>query len=73
MSEEKVNALHTKIIDIILQSPLNIESIPDDIERAIYEQILEALQSEVGKSCARTCWCWLKSCVCCKKRKNKID
>lgn len=40
--------LHKAIIDTILASPLNIESIPDEVERQLYEQILLVLEEQQG-------------------------
>lgn len=47
MQEKEVNQLHAKIIDLILNSELNIELIPDELERKLYESLLEVLQKEL--------------------------
>jgi len=48
MSDEQLAfALKTKIIDFILASPLNIELIPDDVERAMYMQILVVIETHM--------------------------
>jgi hypothetical protein len=39
--------LKDKLIELLLESPLNIESIPDDVERQIYRFILEQLDTGV--------------------------
>lgn len=39
--------INAKIIDIILASPLNIQFIPDDVERAMYMEILTAVETYV--------------------------
>lgn len=44
------NLLHSKIIDIILNSSLNIQAIPDDVERELYYSIFTVLEEATRKS-----------------------
>jgi hypothetical protein len=39
--------INKAIIDAILQSPLNVDFIPDDIERQMYERIFEVVEEFV--------------------------
>jgi len=36
-----------EIVDYIIMSPLNIQSIPDDIEREMYNRIFDCINQEV--------------------------
>jgi len=42
--------IHSKIVDIILNSRMNIERIPDDIEREMYMNILSVLEDTLPKT-----------------------
>lgn len=48
-NETLAKDINTKIIDYILASPINIEFIPDDIERQMYETILNAVLFEYNR------------------------
>jgi hypothetical protein len=44
------------VIDVILASPLNVQSIPDDIERQIYEEIFNIIDTTMNaQSCFSFC------------------
>lgn len=45
--ENLTSVLKERIIDSILRSELNIEEIPDDVERRLYESILEVVDDFV--------------------------
>jgi hypothetical protein len=47
VNKPNATELKDKLIDLLLESPLNIESIPDDVERQIYRFILEQLDTGV--------------------------
>jgi hypothetical protein len=49
--------IKNRIIDLILNSKLNIESIPDDLERQMYESILDVIEDQVVgcKCCTPKC------------------
>lgn len=53
--------LHARLIDVILASPLNIPSIPDDVEHEMYESILQALHESLSREscCARILYRYL--------------
>lgn len=65
---EQTKLIHKKIVDIILASPLNIDSIPDDVEREMYESILDVLDQTqiIDKGCSL---CWSKCFKCCYRNK----
>lgn len=56
-SETLSEQIKNKIIDTILANEeLNMDSIPDHIERQMYEAILDILEKEiVDKKCSRFC------------------
>lgn len=61
MSETEVLELRDRIIELILDSPLNIDDIPDDVEREMYEILFESLHKNRG--------CLTRLCeLCCRKR-----
>jgi len=69
MSNNKIaQELNTRIIDFILASPLNIASIPDDIERAMYMQILVVIETHMRQpsflehtaSTLNSCYYWIR-------------
>lgn len=65
MNKEKtVEAL----IDYILKSPLNIESIPDELERELYMNLYHILDEHMGASCFARVVDWFKSWY--KKKEN---
>jgi hypothetical protein len=68
-NDQLAKSINTQIIDFILQSPLNVEFIPDEIERQMYEQILTIVEKEIidNESKLVSLWDWLFSC--CKKQK----
>jgi hypothetical protein len=43
-NKEISESIKKKIIDFIIESPLNIQSIPDDIEGELYNKIFEAIE-----------------------------
>jgi hypothetical protein len=47
VNKPNATELKDKLIDLLIESPLNIESIPDDVERQIYRFILEQLDTGV--------------------------
>ena len=44
MDSENINGIKNMVIDCILSSDLNIESIDDDLERQLYEIILTGIE-----------------------------
>ena len=76
-NDKLAEQIHTKIIDYILASPMNIELIPDDIERQMYETILDVISFELGRSddpngCVRQSGKFCKKLFsCCKKKQQK--
>ena len=55
---ERLSAMiKERIIDSILKSELNMESVPDDLERKLYENIFDILEDQVTKT---TCCVWKK-------------
>ena len=66
MNEDLANILHKQIIDYILNSSLNIQSIPDDIEREMYEKILDILINQLPSQ--KSCFKCISSCF--KKKKE---
>ena len=70
MNHELAKQINDRIIDFILASPLNIDIIPDDIEREMYEKILDVIVEEIIND--SSCFDTLKSWICfCKKNKEK--
>jgi len=49
MSDTLTAKIHTEIINLILQSPLNIDIIPDELERQMYEKIFEIVENGISK------------------------
>ncbi len=81
MSNDLAQSINKSIIDVIMNSPLNIAFIPDDIEREMYEKILETIEMEIEnnkpaieKSMSS---CFEKIFCCCRKdvvpRNSKQD
>jgi len=66
--------LTTHIIDVILKSPLNIKALPDDIEREMYEKILNLiileLDTEECMSGIKRMFKKLWRCISCKKSRT---
>lgn len=58
--EDITYILQQRIIDIILDSPLNIQSIPDDVERKMYEAIFDAIDEVIVNEnvCAKLSRCF---------------
>lgn len=55
--------LKQRIIDAILKSELNMEDVPDDLERKLYENILDVLELELQNgNCNSLC----QKIFCCK-------
>ena len=46
MSKDLSERIKNEIVDYIIASPLNIQSIPDDIEREMYNRIFDCINSE---------------------------
>ena len=46
MSKDLSERIKKEIIEYIIASPLNIESIPDDIEREMYNRIFDCINEE---------------------------
>ena len=63
--------IKTKIIDYILESPLNIQVIPDDIERELYANIFNIIDEvieDAQENCIPNILKKVKSKLsCCKK------
>ena len=55
--------LKQRIIDVILKSELNMQNIPDELERKLYENILDVLELELGKG---NCVSLFQQLFCCK-------
>ena len=62
-----------RIIEYILASPLNINSIPDDVEREIYNQVLDVLNQVLSSEIiTKKCPHFInRFCVCGGKKKKK--
>lgn len=43
-SEELAAQIEKSVIDVILKSPLNIDTMPDDVEREMYENIFQTVE-----------------------------
>ena len=52
----KSNQLADRIIDTILESPLNIRALPDDVERELYENIYRVVVEHIINSDNQS-WC----------------
>lgn len=70
--QELSNRIKDRIITMILESPLNVDFIPDDIERELYHNILSAVEEVLEKpSFWQNVKTFLKQlisrCKCCKK------
>jgi hypothetical protein len=65
LSEE----IKKKVIDIIINSDLNIQSIPDDVEREMYNTIFDVLEITLQNS--NPCSQFIQAITnwCCKKKK----
>lgn len=51
-----------QVIDFIMTSDLNLENVPDEFERLLYERVFKALEEiEIENACS------LKIFKCCKK------
>lgn len=64
--EDLARRLTEEIIDVILASPLNVDVIPDDVERDLYVQLFCTLREQQWSSCFRGCWCKVKSFFGCR-------
>jgi hypothetical protein len=67
-NDSLAQSINKAIIDIIMNSPLNIPMLPDDIEREMYEKILETIEQQLenNKTCIEKCM--LKVFSCCHKK-----
>ena len=83
-NESLAKEINTKIIDYILASPINIDMIPDDIERKMHETILNVILFELDRSndptgCVQQSRAFFKKLFsCCKSNrktfvKNNMD
>lgn len=59
MKDKEINQLHNLIIDTILNSELNIDSIPDDLEKELYGVLLKVLQEKILLN-PKCCFSFLK-------------
>lgn len=85
--QEITDLINKKIIDFIIESPLNVDFIPDDIEREMYNRILTVIEENMGtiEKETTTCCSNILSAIyvklyelykkCCLKNKpdNKLD
>ena len=58
--EDLSEKIKDRIIDYILKSPLNVDFIPDDIEREMYENIFDVIEETIhndatGRCCNSIC------------------
>ncbi len=60
-TEELAHRLRNEIIDHILESSLNIQSLPDDLEREIYNKIFAVLEQNANKNVFSSIWTYLKN------------
>lgn len=70
--------IHEQIINYILESPLNIDIIPDNIEREMYERIFHIVQDVITSDTfwqrCKKCLISIKNgCVSCCNRSRKED
>lgn len=73
--QQQAERIKNQIVNLILESPLNVDFIPDDIEREIYLAIFNELEP-ILKS--RRFWTKIKdfffylfTCQCCKSPKDQ--
>jgi hypothetical protein len=60
-NEKLSRRLHKEIIDRILNSSLNLEMVPDDLEREIYERIFTTIEDTLYReNIFCTCWNYVK-------------
>jgi hypothetical protein len=56
-SKRTTRQLHDKIIDLLLESPLNIPFVPDDLERELYICIFQTLDTVILGNSKHTVIC----------------